>query len=94
MRLILNRYTTSVNELSLSLDKQGWGKLVELVQNLQKDGEHLDLHVTSKEAFLDSLEKNEIAIGILFDQMIADGIGQEYCYVDPTNESYGVSVEK
>jgi|GEM_PF-1217216 len=94
MQLILNRYATSVNELTLKLDKQGWNKLVEIVQGLQEEGECLELDISSKEAFIDSLNDNEHALGSLFERVLEEGVGKEHCYVDPTNESYGVSVEK
>jgi len=94
MQLILNRYATSVNEISLKLDKQGWGNLAKLVKELQDEGECLGLDISSKEVFILSLEGNEESIGVLFERMIEDGIGEEHRYVDTANESYGISVEK
>jgi hypothetical protein len=94
MQLVLNRYATSVNELSLKLDKQGWSKLIGLVEGLQEEGECLELDISSKEEFILSLENNEDLIAALFERMIEDGVGEEHRYVDPTNESYGIAVEK
>lgn len=94
MELIFNRYTTSVNELSLKIDKQGWNKLVEIVEGLQEEGECLELETSSKEAFFESLNDNEDAVGTLFERMLEEGVGEEHHYIDPSNESYGVSVEK
>jgi hypothetical protein len=94
MQLILNRYATSVNELTLKLDTQGWIKLVEIVEGLQEEGECLELDISSKDAFIDSLNENEDMLGSLYERVLEEGAGKEHRYVDPTNESYGVSVEK
>jgi hypothetical protein len=94
MNLILNRFATSVNELSLKLDKQGWSKLVQIVEELQDDGECLDLDISTKDAFIDSLQGNDDAIGSLFERLIDLGIGEEHRYVDSSNESYDAQIEK
>lgn len=93
MKLILNRYHSSVNELSLELDKKGWDRIVKLVEELQDEGECVDVDTSSKQSFVDSLLGDENAIGILFERMLENQVGEEHCYIDPTNESYQASIE-